>query len=121
MPAVSVVLPFFNAEQSVEVAVRSILAQTFRDLEVIAVDDGSTDDSRGIIESISDPRIRLICTDHSGVAKAANIGLDHASDNIEAQEHSGRLRHHPCPPSRPHGRRRPFHGEAPFEGGATLA
>jgi glycosyltransferase involved in cell wall biosynthesis len=74
MPDVSVVLPVFNAEQTIERAVRSILDQTLTDLELIVVDDGSTDDTALIVDHISDPRLQLIQAEHRGVAAAANTG-----------------------------------------------
>jgi glycosyltransferase involved in cell wall biosynthesis len=60
MPAVSVCLPVCNGASFVQDAIRSILWQTTTDLELIIVDDGSTDDSVGRIQAIQDDRIRLV-------------------------------------------------------------
>ncbi|MCG8585858.1 MAG: glycosyltransferase [Pirellulales bacterium] len=75
---ISVVLPVFNAASTVARAVESILAQSHRNLELIVVDDGSTDDTAAIVAGISDPRLRLIQSDHRGVAAAANLGTREA-------------------------------------------
>ena len=55
MPEVSVVLPVFNGAQTIARAVRSILAQTLREIELIVVDDGSTDETVDVVRSIRDP------------------------------------------------------------------
>lgn len=77
-PAISVVLPFYNAERYLREAVDSILTQTFTDFELILVNDGSTDGSGDICReySKSDPRIVLIdCPTNGGVVTAANAGI----------------------------------------------
>ncbi len=53
-------MPVYNAEQYVKEAIESILSQTFTDLEFIAINDGSTDDTLGILESIDDPRFKFL-------------------------------------------------------------
>lgn len=75
MPRVSVVIPAYNAERTIERAVRSMLAQSYSDLEVIVVDDGSTDGTVEVVCSIDDPRLRLIEQPHAGVCSAANAAL----------------------------------------------
>jgi glycosyltransferase involved in cell wall biosynthesis len=76
MPEVSVILPAYNAAPYVERAVRSILDQTFADLECIVVDDGSTDDTFGVLSSIHDDRLRLLRHDaNRGLIEALNTGL----------------------------------------------
>ena len=59
-PVVSVVVPTYNRARLVGRAIRSVLAQTFLDFELIVVDDGSTDDTVEVVETFRDPRIRLI-------------------------------------------------------------
>jgi glycosyltransferase involved in cell wall biosynthesis len=75
VPRVSVVMAARNEERFVEAAVRSALGQTFSDLEVIVVDDGSTDRTAGIVERIDDPRLHLIRIPQTGSAAARNVGL----------------------------------------------
>ena len=59
---VSVIIPVFNAAKTVRASLASLQAQTLREIEIICVDDGSTDDSSAIVEELarSDPRIQLI-------------------------------------------------------------
>lgn len=72
MIEVSVVLPVFNAEDTIGRAVRSILDQTFQDFELIVLDDGSTDETADVVRGIEDHRLTLVQRDHSGVTAAAN-------------------------------------------------
>jgi glycosyltransferase involved in cell wall biosynthesis len=80
MPLVSVVMPFFNSEKFIEQAISSVRKQTFSDLELIAVDDGSTDSSAQIVarHAAEDTRIRLVSAQHKGVASARNLGIQAA-------------------------------------------
>lgn len=72
-PLVTVGIPVFNAEKYVEKAVRSVLEQTYSNIELIITNDGSTDNSMEIIRKIKDPRIRLYddCT-HKGISYRLN-------------------------------------------------
>ena len=76
-PAVSVVMPVYDAEAYLGLALDSILAQTFLDFELIAVDDGSRDGSRALLERCAarDPRVRVIVRPHAGVSATLNAGL----------------------------------------------
>lgn len=76
-PLVSVVVPAFNAEVTIARTLQSIVAQTYKDLEIIVVNDGSTDGTAGIVEGFvrADPRVRLVCQPNGGVASARNHGL----------------------------------------------
>lgn len=78
---VSVVLPVFNKEAFLEEAVRSILEQSFSGpMEVIAIDDASTDRSAEILRSLRDPRLRVIRVEHNlGPGMAAQLGHQHAT------------------------------------------
>lgn len=73
---VSVVIPCYNGRAYVADAVGSVLAQTYEDLELIVVDDGSSDDSRDIVRSFDDPRLRLVERGvNGGIAAARNTGV----------------------------------------------
>lgn len=76
-PRITVFMPMFNAEKFVSEAVDSILNQTFKDFELLIIDDGSTDRSREIIESYQDPRIRLYSNEgNQGLPYTRNRGLE---------------------------------------------
>lgn len=83
MPKVSVVIPAFNAAAFVAEAVGSVLSQTFRDLEIIVVDDGSTDDTLARVATFSGS-VRAIHQVNSGVAAARNRGIGEAAGNYVA-------------------------------------
>ena len=79
VPGVSVVMPAYNAAKYIKEAIDSILAQTYRDFEFIIVNDGSTDNTKEIILSYSDPRIVYIENEqNSGICVTLNKGLDAA-------------------------------------------
>jgi glycosyltransferase involved in cell wall biosynthesis len=71
---VSVVVPAFNASSYILQAARSALAQSLSELELIVVDDGSTDDTREVLTRISDPRLRVLADTNHGPAHARNQG-----------------------------------------------
>ena len=74
--AVSVILPVYNRSGSLADSMRSVLSQSYRDLELIVVDDASTEDLRPIVDSVNDPRVRYIRRERNGGASAArNTGL----------------------------------------------
>ena len=76
---ISVIMPVFNAAAYLKEAVDSILEQTFTDFEFLIFDDGSTDDSRSILQSYTDPRIRLFLQDeNTGYVRHLNRGLEMA-------------------------------------------
>ena len=75
---ISVVIPLYNKEASIAQSLSSVLSQSYDDFEVVIVDDGSTDGSVSIVESIKDPRIRLIRQENGGPSKARNTGVKNA-------------------------------------------
>ncbi len=79
-PLVSVILPVYNGEAFVDGALHSALGQTYRNLEVIVVDDGSRDRTRAIVEAraLHDSRVRVIGQANRGLAASRNTGLDAA-------------------------------------------
>jgi glycosyltransferase involved in cell wall biosynthesis len=78
MPKVSVILPTFNRADTIVRAIRSVQAQTWRDWELIVVDDGSADDTAAIIAGI-EPRMMLIRQANRGFTEARNTGIRAAS------------------------------------------
>lgn len=87
-PRVSVVLPTYNRERTIARAVASVLAQTWRDLELIVVDDGSSDRTREILAGIDDPRLVYVYRDNGGVSSARNLGLERARGEYVAFQDS---------------------------------
>jgi glycosyltransferase involved in cell wall biosynthesis len=75
MARIAVVIPAYNHGRFVGEAVRSVLVQTIDDLELIVVDDGSTDDTLAVVEAIRDPRLRIITQRNGGTHAAINTGL----------------------------------------------
>jgi len=78
MPLFSVVLPVYNRATMLGDALRSVLAQTEQDFEIIVIDDGSQDDPRRVVEAIGDPRTVFIRQDNRGGGAARNTGIDRA-------------------------------------------
>jgi glycosyltransferase involved in cell wall biosynthesis len=85
-PLVTVIVPCFNAERTLERTLASVAAQTHRFIEIIIVDDGSTDTSAQIAAKFAseDSRATLICQDNKGVAAARNIAIDRATGDFIA-------------------------------------
>ena len=81
---ITVVIPLYNKARHIKRAMQSVLDQTFRDIEVIIVDDGSTDASVLEVKTICDPRIRLITQENKGSSAARNRGIIEASNPIIA-------------------------------------
>ena len=84
---VSVLIPTYNRAYIVEEAIESVLAQTYRPIEIIVVDDGSKDGTREALERFGD-RIRYIYQDNAGLAAARNTGLAAARGEFVAFEDS---------------------------------
>lgn len=75
IPAITVLMPAYNAAAYIREAIDSVLVQTFTDFELVIVNDGSTDNTEQIIRSYSDPRIVLFSQENQGVIGALNSGL----------------------------------------------
>lgn len=84
MPRMSIVIPVYNAERYLRACLASVLRQTMRDLEVICVDDGSTDDSPRILDECAarDDRLRVIHQRNAGAGAARNAGMDRATGDV---------------------------------------
>mgnify|MGYP002620571340 CR=1 FL=1 len=79
---VSVVIPVYNERENIEAAVRSIANGNYPEIEVIVVDDGSTDGSADIVAALALPNVRVIRIPNGGKANALNVGIAHASHDI---------------------------------------
>lgn len=81
MAEVSMIVPVYQVEKYIAQCIESVLNQTFQDIELILVDDGSKDESGLICDSYAekDDRILVIHTENNGAATARNVGLEHAS------------------------------------------
>jgi len=77
IPTISILLPAWNAEQTLGVALCSLLSQTFSDFELLLLDDGSTDGTVAVAEALADPRVRVIRDGRRmGLARRLNMGID---------------------------------------------
>lgn len=81
IPKITVIVPMYNTEEYIERCIRSIMHQTYENLEIIIVDDGSTDGSLNICQNLEkeDSRIKIISQPNGGVANARNTGLNHST------------------------------------------
>ena len=79
-PRVSVLIPCYNAGAYLGQAIQSVLDQTYRDFEIIVVDDGSTDDSAAVAQSFD--RVRYFYNEHSGISVSRNLAIAKARGEI---------------------------------------
>jgi glycosyltransferase involved in cell wall biosynthesis len=85
-PRVTVLLPVYNDRRFVGRAIASVLGQTFRDFELVVLDDGSTDGSMEIVGGFRDPRLRIVRNSRNiGVARTLNVGLATAQGELIAR------------------------------------
>jgi glycosyltransferase involved in cell wall biosynthesis len=84
MPFFSVIIPLYNKENLVEETIKSLLSQSFKDFEVIVVNDGSTDNSLKKVETLIDARFKIINQENHGASHARNTGIKEASGNYIA-------------------------------------
>lgn len=82
MSRISFVMPAYNAQETVGAAISSVLQQTHRDVELVVVDDGSTDATGSIVASF--PDVRVVRQENAGVAAARNRGIEEASGELIA-------------------------------------
>lgn len=92
-PLISVVMPTRNRSALLRRAIASVLAQTYPELELLVVDDGSSDDTAELVASIPDRRLRPQRIEHSGVGAARNAGLEAATGELIAYLDDDNLMH----------------------------
>jgi glycosyltransferase involved in cell wall biosynthesis len=84
-PKFTAVIPAYNAEQTLAASVRSVLAKSEQDFELVIVDDGSTDATAEVARTfVTDPRVRLVQQENSGLAASRNTGIEQAAGEYVA-------------------------------------
>lgn len=82
-PKVSIILPNFNHQKYLGISITSVLAQNYPNFELIIVDDGSTDNSKQVLQEFKNNlRIKILMVDHVGLWAALNTGFDHAEGDL---------------------------------------
>jgi glycosyltransferase involved in cell wall biosynthesis len=79
MALISVIIPVYNAEKTIQVTLESVLQQTFPDFELIIINDGSTDKTDSILRQYTDPRLSIYTNSRQGAAVSRNQGFQHSS------------------------------------------
>ena len=91
-PLVSVVIPVYNRMDTIERSINSVLNQTYKNIEIIVIDDGSIDDTLKIIEHLSISDIKVLKQNHRGANAARNLGISAAKGEFIAFQDSD-MRH----------------------------
>lgn len=86
LPVISVILPVYNGQDYLKAAIESVLSQSYRDFELIIIDDGSSDSSAAIIEKLSDPRVRSFRQSNKGLPATLNRGISLARGKYIARQ-----------------------------------
>lgn len=76
MPLISVIIPVYNGEKTIKETIESVLNQTFSNLELIVINDGSLDLTLNVISSIKDPRLKVFSYNNAGVCMSRNRGIE---------------------------------------------
>ena len=83
-PLISIIIPTHNRQNSVLLAIQSVFAQTYQNVELILVDDGSTDGTLNALKKYNNSRLRVFSIEHSGVSKARNFGVSQSQGGLIA-------------------------------------
>ena len=75
MPLISIIIPVYNGEKTIQKTIESVLQQTFKDFEIILINDGSQDSTLDVINNIKDERLRVFSYPNAGVSTSRNRGL----------------------------------------------
>lgn len=84
MTKVSLIVPIYNSQNYLEKCIKSLISQTLKDIQIILINDGSTDGSEKIIKSFDDERIVYISKNNEGIGKTRNLGIDKATGEFLA-------------------------------------
>jgi glycosyltransferase involved in cell wall biosynthesis len=79
MPLISIIIPIYNGEKTIRETILSVLNQTFTDIEVLVINDGSTDSTLETISNITDPRLKVVSFPNAGLSASRNRGIKLAS------------------------------------------
>jgi glycosyltransferase involved in cell wall biosynthesis len=79
MPKISVIIPVYNGEKTIQKTIESVLKQTWQDFELIVINDGSQDATLEVLSSIQDPRLRILSYSNAGLASSRNRGITEAT------------------------------------------
>lgn len=81
---ISIIVPLYNAEKYIEQTIEDLISQTYKNIEIIVINDGSTDNSENIVREYAkaDNRIKIISIENQGPSKARNVGLDLAKGDF---------------------------------------
>lgn len=90
---ISVIIPSYNRSSTIGASVQSVLQQTYTDIEVIVVDDGSVDSTEAIVKAINDKRLRYVYQENAGACVARNKGVELARGDIIAFHDSDDIWH----------------------------
>ncbi len=85
MMSISILLPVYNDELNIARSTESLLRQTKRDIQLVVIDDGSTDQTPKILASFADERLKVIRAQHAGICGALNLGVTHCSGEYIAR------------------------------------
>lgn len=81
-PLISVVMPAYNAEKTIARAIESVLGQTYNNIELLVINDGSIDNTLAICKSYSDERMTIISQENRGLAQTRNVGIEKAKGSL---------------------------------------
>ena len=84
MPQISVIIPAYNAQKTIIETINSVQKQTIQDIEIIVVNDGSTDNTQTLLQTINDPRLKIISSPNERVSAARNKGIKAAQSEFIA-------------------------------------
>ena len=84
MPQISVIIPAYNAEQTILKTIESVRQQTFSDFEIIVINDGSKDKTLELLQTIQDQRLKVFSYENGGLCTARNRGISHATGEFIA-------------------------------------